>query len=105
MSKASPLSRGYILDLHLPSPLCFLVPGLLVHSSLLLSPLWPPSSPTLPDLSIYASALSRWCLGGLVWRDSSSGIFPNGANPSGHTSHTQALLLSLRQVEILSLSQ
>lgn len=72
VNKTSPLCREHILDLCLPSPLCFwCTPAFLPYS-----PLWPPSSPTLPELCFYASALGQrregWQVPGVFsqWRKS-----------------------------------
>lgn len=75
------------MGLCIPSPPRFLVLGLPEHSSLLFSPLWLPSSPILPELHFYVSALRQ------VWREVNPRcLFSVGENPFGHTSHTQALL-------------
>lgn len=84
----------------LPIPLGFPVPGFPVQSSLLLSLLWPLSSPTLPDLHFYVSILRQHHRGTQV-----PGVFPNGVNPFGRASHNEVLLLSLGRVGIPSLPQ
>lgn len=92
MSKASPLSRGSMMGLHPTHPSASRSQGSQWNTAFSLVP---------SGHSPYSPSTLRQHYG---WTQVPR-VFPNGINPFGHASHTQALLLSLGQVGIPSLPQ